>query len=156
MPTRPNSKPLIKHAQIIRLPRLLDMLYTPAELAEEIAVNVDTIYRTYLRNGLPHIREKKRVWIHGKTCAEWMRRQVRKKKRAIRLPDGYAYCLHCRSTVGFDAHTSRPVNPNLLVLSGPCSVCGQPVHRFQSAKSNPSPSRRDGEGALYSGREGQA
>ena len=38
--------PLLRHTQIIRLERILNMLYKPAELAEEIAVNPDTIYRS--------------------------------------------------------------------------------------------------------------
>jgi len=39
--------PQLKHQHIIKLSRLLNMLYKPSEIAEEIGVSVDTVYRSY-------------------------------------------------------------------------------------------------------------
>ena len=39
-------QPLLKHVQIIRLERLLDMLYRPAEIAEELGVSKASVSTT--------------------------------------------------------------------------------------------------------------
>jgi len=46
-------QPLLKHCHIIKLGRLLNMLYKPSEIAEEIGVAQDTVYRSYLPAGAP-------------------------------------------------------------------------------------------------------
>ncbi len=40
-----------------RLKRLLDMMYSPKELSEEIGVNKEQIYRVYVPLGCPHERD---------------------------------------------------------------------------------------------------
>ena len=39
-------QPVLKHTHIIKLGRLLDMMYKPAEIADEIGVTPDTVYRS--------------------------------------------------------------------------------------------------------------
>lgn len=48
-------QPTLKHTQIVRLARFLDMMYRPSEVAEEIGVTQDTVYRSYLPAGLHEI-----------------------------------------------------------------------------------------------------
>ena len=50
---------VLKHTHIIKLGRLLDMIYKPSEVAEEISVTTSTIYGSYLPAGLPYIRDAK-------------------------------------------------------------------------------------------------
>ncbi len=153
MPTRPNSKPLIKHAQIIRIPRLLDMLYKPAELAEEIAVNIDTIYRGYIPHGLPHTTDEHgHIWIHGTACAHWLRRLSKSRARTQTMPEGHAWCLRCRRPVAFDANRARHVSKSLTLQQGVCPHCGRTVNRLKSRKlPSPSDALSDGEGARRAG-----
>lgn len=78
-------QPHLKHQHIVKLGRLLNMLYKPAELAEEIGVTQDTIYRSYLPAGLPHTRDDQgNVWIHGPAFVSWARETIsrRQNKRA--------------------------------------------------------------------------
>ena len=85
-------KPLLKHAQIIRLGRILDMMYKPPELAEEIGVTSDTIYRSYIPAGLPYIREYHSLWIHGPSFVQWARGIITTQRKAHPgLPDAPAH-----------------------------------------------------------------
>lgn len=128
-------QPLLKHAHIIRLARLLDMLYKPAELAEELEIHVDTIYRSYIPAGLPIIRDaKNNYWIHGLAFIAWARQTVtQKKKKRVGLPDGYAWCLVCNRSVEMQAPRVRTVNRYLELLQGTCPHCGRTVNRGRKA-----------------------
>ena len=58
--------------QRTRLTKLLDMMYTPSELAEEVGFYVRQVYRVYIPAGCPQERDQhKRVWINGKAFKEW-------------------------------------------------------------------------------------
>ncbi|HKJ37257.1 MAG TPA: hypothetical protein VJ972_00650, partial [Anaerolineales bacterium] len=74
--------PTLKHQHIIKLSRLLDMMYKPSEIAEEIGVTQDTIHRSYLPAGLPHHRDEQgHVWIHGPAFVSWARHTIANKKK---------------------------------------------------------------------------
>ncbi|MBI5935674.1 MAG: helix-turn-helix domain-containing protein [Chloroflexi bacterium] len=148
MPTRPNSKPLIQRSQLMRLPRLLDMMYRPAELAEELGIHVDTIYRTYIRNGLPHERQDGgEIYIHGLACAAWVRSQFKAKRKRIPLADGQAWCLRCRIPAPIEAATRRPLGKKRELVQAVCPRCGATINRIQrSMLPSPSDALSDGEG----------
>jgi len=56
----------------LRLAYLLDMLYTPAELAQEVGFSARQFYRVYVSLGCPCIRDdRRRLWINGKKLASW-------------------------------------------------------------------------------------
>lgn len=62
----------LKGFQRMRLRKLLDMMYLPSELAEEIGFHVQQVYRVYVPLGCPHDRDaKNHLWINGKAFAEW-------------------------------------------------------------------------------------
>lgn len=68
------NKPLLrgrlKGNQLRRLAGLLDMLYTPVELAMEIGFTRRQVYRAYLPLGCPNERdEAKHVFINGHAFA---------------------------------------------------------------------------------------
>lgn len=141
MPSKPPAKPHLTHAQIIRIPRLLDMLYKPSELSEEISVSLDTIYGSYIPNGLPHTKDENgRIWIHGLACAAWMRALTREKTRRQSMPEGYAWCLRCRRPVAFESNRTRHLSKSLTLMQGVCPHCARAINRLQSRKS-PSPNR---------------
>ena len=77
-------QPKFKHAQVVKLARLMDMLYKPAEIAAELEVSPDTVYRSYLPAGCPHTRDKKNnIWIHGPAFASWAKSSIANRKRGI-------------------------------------------------------------------------
>ena len=135
-------EPTLKHTHIIKLGRLLNMLYRPAELAEEIGLSSDTIYRTYLPAGLPHIKDDHGdIWIHGPAFVAWARETVSKRKsKRAGLPDGHAWCMKCNASV-------LMVNPGLIyqnrymeILQSHCPTCNTLVNRARA---------RQGEGVSH-------
>jgi hypothetical protein len=69
--------------QRYKVNQLLDMLYSPKELADEIGVHTDQIYRVYVPLGCPSERdEKNHIFINGKAFAEWYGKQYAKLKLA--------------------------------------------------------------------------
>lgn len=133
-------KPLFTHSVIVKLVRLLDMLYMPEELADEIDVNVDTIYRCYLPAGCPHRRDdKNHIWINGVDFKGWVKDMLEKKKRArnnVPMPEGQAFCMRCKKRVDM-------LNPQVIysarhneMLQGRCAECNTKVNRARSSKSN--------------------
>lgn len=131
-------KPLFKHAQITRLPRLLDMLYKPAEIAEEIEVTSDTVYRSYLPAGAPHERDAKgSIWIHGASFRAWALEivQSRKQKR-VPMPEGKAWCVRCKQAVRMTNPKPKVINRYLEILQAKCPNCGGIVNRARGRKES--------------------
>jgi hypothetical protein len=110
--TEKRRKPLFTRENIIKLQRLLDMEYKPTELAQEIGVIPDTVYRSYIPSGAPHRRDKAgRYWIHGSSFSDWAKTQeeTRKKHRNIML-DGQAWCIKCKQAVFIQNPKNTPHN----------------------------------------------
>ena len=122
--------PHLKHMQIIRLSRILDMMYKPSELAEEIGVIPDTIYRSYLPAGLPHIRRGHTLWIYGPAFVEWAKATVVKhsRKRAG-LPEGQAWCMKCNAAVQLRNPKVIYTNQYIQIKQAKCPACGRAVNR---------------------------
>jgi hypothetical protein len=136
-------KPLLKHTHIIKLGRLLDMLYRPAEIAGEIGVNVDTIYRSYMPAGLPYSRDGRgNIWIHGPSFVDWAKQTVVKRQaKRFGLPDGQAWCLKCHRPVPLISPTLKTINRYLELQQAKCPTCGSIINRARSRKL-PSPNGR--------------
>ncbi len=133
-------QPLLKHTHIVKLGRLLDMLYHPAEIAEEIGVTPDTVYRSYLPAGLPHTRdEHNEIWIHGPAFVAWARETISKKRsKRAGLPDGQGWCMKCKQPVALVNPIVKPSNRYLELLQAPCPQCGRTVNRAR-ARQTPIP-----------------
>lgn len=103
---------------------LLDMLYTPAELAEELQVDRDVIYHQLIPAGLPHQRDTiGHIWIHGPTAATWILNQRRRKSRMLEKNE--FLCLHCRSVVISDPSTFAPASSGRFhYVKAVCPTCG--------------------------------
>lgn len=133
-------QPLLRHTHIVKLGRLLDMLYKPSEIAEEIGVTTDTVCRSYLPAGLPHTRDAAgAVWIHGPAFIAWAKETISKKKsKREPLQDGDAWCVNCGRPVPMDAPKVKVINHYLELLQSACPLCGKTVNRARARKL-PSP-----------------
>ena len=127
-------QPVLKHIHIVRLGRLLDMMYRPPEIAEEIGVTSDTIYRSYLPAGLPHTRDEDgSIWIHGPDFAAWARETVSKRRgKRTGLLDGYAWCLKCGHPVEMKSPKVISVNRYLELLQAKCPQCHRTINRARA------------------------
>ena len=95
MPTR-----LLPREAKLRAKGLLDMMYLPEELAEDIGVNVSHVLCVLIPAGLPHtIGADNEIWLHGPGVARWLKEQ--KPAECKRLRDDEAYCLRCRKVIAF-------------------------------------------------------
>ncbi len=127
-------QPHLKHTHIVKLGRLLNMLYKPAELAEELGLNPDTIYRSYLPAGLPHVCDNKGTfWIHGPAFVAWARETVAKKKsQRAGLPDGCAWCMKCNRAAPMVDPYIVFTNRHMELLQSRCTTCGTLINRAQA------------------------
>ncbi len=129
-------QPLLKHTNIVKLGRLLNMMYKPSEIAEEIDVAQDTVYRSYLPAGLPHERDERgNVWIHGPAFVAWAKETISKRKDKRKgLPDDHAWCMRCNQPVPLKNPTIRPINRYLELLQDKCPTCRSTVNRARARR----------------------
>ena len=127
-------QPVLKHTHIVKLGRLLNMLYRPSEIAEEIDVAPDTVYRSYLPAGLPHTRDDQgNIWIHVPAFVAWARQTIaRRKSKRAGLPDGHAWCMKCNQPVMLVSPKIKIVNRYLELLQSLCPTCETVVNRIRA------------------------
>lgn len=130
-------QPLLKHTQIIRLSRILNMMYKPAELASEINVTPDTIYRSYLPAGLPHTRDRFGIWIYGPAFVSWAKQTValHSRKRAP-LPEDQAWCMKCNGPVALCSPKIVYANRVIEILQSRCPACSTIINRARARKES--------------------
>ncbi len=117
------------------------MHYTPAELAEEISVSDDTVYRSYIPAGCPHTRdEQDRIWIVGTEFCEWAKviHEKRKRRKVRRLAADEAWCFRCNEIAKIQSPTPKRVNLYLELLQGTCAECGGKINRARKASQTAS------------------
>lgn len=128
--------PQFRRSHLIRLGRLLDMLYRPAEIADEIGCHVDTVYRSYLPTGCPHARDETgHIWINGRSFAEWVQQLTSRKGNS--LDEGQAFCFKCNRAVRMtgDLKVSQ-TNRHLELVTGICPDCGTKVNRARACHND--------------------
>jgi hypothetical protein len=109
---------------------LLDMMYTPRELSEEIGISKQQIHRVYLPLGCPHTRDRiGHILINGEAFRDWVISLYQKQK----LKPNEAFCVSCKAIV-------EMVDPQIICkgdlvyqLSN-CDTCGNKVARIISSK----------------------
>lgn len=113
-----------------RLKRLLDMMYKPSELAEEIGIDVNQVYRVYLDMGCPHERDRrKHYWINGKAFYEWYDNTYKK----LKLMPGEAYCKTCNKAVKMVNPVQKQKGGLIYDLSN-CPHCNRKLTRIITQK----------------------
>ena len=128
--------PKMNRGMILRLGRLLDMMYRPSELAKELSVSTETVVRTYLPAGAPvTVDSQGKTWIHGTRFASWAREVLatdRRGKLARTPSETQAWCMRCNQVVEI-ANPRRHATgqrPGVGIVSGRCPLCGAKVNRF--------------------------
>lgn len=106
---------------------LLDMLYSVSELAEELDVSHDVVYKQFIPAGLPHTKDGAgRIWIHGPAAATWILDQKRKVKQTLSQDE--FLCMHCRQAVSPDPATlTKTQTGRYIFVKATCPVCGTTV-----------------------------
>jgi ribosomal protein S27AE len=106
---------------------LLDMLYTPDDLADDLGIDQRLVYVRLIPAGLPHTKDKSgHIWIHGLEASQWITNLFKGKHFA--LGENQAYCLKCGKAVTM-------LDPKLwkagkmTLLKGTCPDCGTTVNR---------------------------
>jgi predicted RNA-binding Zn-ribbon protein involved in translation (DUF1610 family) len=128
--------PRLKHQHIVKLGRLLNMMYKPSELAEEIGVSQDTIYRSYLPAGAPYTRDEHgNIWIHGPAFIAWAKETISKKRsKRAGLPDDHAWCMKCNQPVRLITPQVLTVNRYIELVQGTCPECGKKINRARARR----------------------
>lgn len=117
----------IPRLAIVRAPGLLPMWYRRQELADELGIQVMFV-RHWLRRGLAFRRDAQgHIWIDGREAANWIETH-RRSSSGDPLPDGWAYCMHCRLRVEI-SRPVRKVSGKHVVLSGTCPRCKGRIYR---------------------------
>ncbi len=109
-----------------RLKSLMDMMYRPSELSEEIGFSVHQVYRVYLQLGCPHKRDgRKHIWINGAGFANWYKDFYKKRG----LKENESFCLTCRKGVEKINPTSHKKN-NLIYETSYCPGCSRKLAKI--------------------------
>ena len=109
----------------MRLGSLLDMLYMPSELAQEVGFAVRQVYRVYVPLGCPCVRSGGRVWVNGKQFAEWYEATYPKGT----LLANEVFCLTCKQAVSI-VDPVQNKKGRLLYQVSDCPVCGRKVSKI--------------------------
>jgi hypothetical protein len=120
----------LKKQQLLNLSKLLDMLYTPAELAEIVGFTRRQVYRVYMHMECPHIYdETHHLWINGAEFREWIHKTYSKTKLA---PDE-TFCLTCKTAVQIIA-PEKKISGDITYILSNCPVCGRRLTRIIEKK----------------------
>lgn len=111
-----------------KLVRLLDMLYKPSELADEVGFTRRQVYRVYIPAGCPHLRDDRRhIWINGKDFREWCEQTYPR----VSLAKDETFCLTCKKAVKvIDPVKKRKDRLHYWVSK--CPQCGRKLTRIIS------------------------
>lgn len=111
----------------LRANGLLDMLYKPSELADELGIEKQIIYKYLIPAGMPHVRdETENIWLHGPAVAHWIRNM--KNDGKVNLEANQAYCLKCRDSVLL-VKPKQIHRGMITILQSECPNCGKTVNR---------------------------
>ncbi len=109
-----------------KLVRLLDMLYMPSELAEEIGFTKRQVYRVYIPAGCPTVKdENNHFWINGKAFREWVVEVYKKHK----LTSKEAFCFTCYKPVNM-VDPIREEDGRLSYFTCYCPNCGRKLAKI--------------------------
>lgn len=119
------SRGRLSGAQRGRLGRLLDMLYTPRELAEEIGFTVKQIYKAYLPLDCPSEKDATgHRWINGKAFREWFNQTYPK----VTVAEDETFCQTCKRAVPMVnpvKHQTKYRTKRVLYALSDCPYCGR-------------------------------
>lgn len=111
-----------------KLVRLLDMLYTPSELANEVGFTRRQVYRVYIPLGCPHSKDDRRhIWINGKDFREWCEQTYPR----VSLEQDETFCLTCKKAVKI-VNPEKKRKDRLEYWTSKCPRCDRKLTRIIS------------------------
>lgn len=109
-----------------RLLRLMDMMYSPSELANEIGFDKRQIYRVYIPLDCPIEKDSTgRIWINGLKFKDWVIELYKKRD----LKQNEAFCLTCKKAVNM-VDPERIQKDRLVYYLCTCPICGRKLARI--------------------------
>lgn len=109
-----------------KLNRLWDMLYSPKELAHEIGMNHEQIYRVYIPLGCPHERDgKSHILINGKAFCDWYKANYTKPI----VTDNETFCIACQKPVKITNPIHKQKGELSYILCN-CPNCGRTLSKI--------------------------
>ena len=109
-----------------RLKRLLDMLYSPKELAEEVGFDKEQVYRVYIPLGCPHERDSRNhILINGAVFSEWYQQHYKK----AHLSQDETFCKSCKKAVAI-VDGKQQVTGKLTYILSICPNCGRKLTKI--------------------------
>ncbi len=116
----------LKGYQRMKLAKLLDMHYTPGELANEIGFTRRQVYRVYLKYGCPHIRDERRhIFINGIEFRKWYEATYPRTT----LAEDEGFCLTCKKAVKMKEPVKKQ-KEHLVYWTFYCPACGRKIPRI--------------------------
>lgn len=113
----------------LRVDHLLDMMYSPSELADELGLNPRSIYKRYIPAGMPNSKDSTgHVWLYGPDVAQWVKQEFQDKQDKKPMKADEAYCLKCRKAQPL-IEPKRIRRGRFLLLQAACPVCGGTINR---------------------------
>ena len=113
-----------------RLGKLMNMMYKPSELAEEVGFTVRQVYRVYILAGCPHERDdRRRLWINGKEFREWAEEVYKKRELAV----DEAFCLTCKKPVKMIGQVEQRKDRLVYYICN-CPFCNRKLARIVDRK----------------------
>jgi hypothetical protein len=98
---------------------LLNMMYSPSELAEELGIDKNQVYRVYIKADCPHERDDfKHIWINGKAFKEWYLGVYKKTE----IGQDETFCKTCRRSVKLYKPEQR-IKGRVTYLLSHCPNC---------------------------------
>ncbi len=119
---------------------LLNMLYKPSELSEEVGLAKETIIRYADKFGLPSTKDNSgHIWVNGKAFRIWASEisEELKVKELTRTENDF-HCVRCGfvTVTSFERH---PVNNPIGKTerhSANCPKCNNKMSKFARAKND--------------------
>ncbi len=109
---------------------LLNMMYSPRELAEEIGIDKNQIYRVYLPLECPNVKDQLgRILIHGLTFKSWYENLYKK----VKVEKNQGWCVSCKKVVEV-TNPTRFTKGRLTYDLFVCSACGKNSTKIIEAK----------------------
>jgi hypothetical protein len=109
-----------------RLAKLLDMLYTPNEIASEIGFSRRQFYRVYIPAGCPCTRDSVgHLWVNGKEFQRWIKETYKKQE----VKQNEAFCLTCKKAVPM-VKPEKVQKDRLQYYLCVCPNCGRKLARI--------------------------
>jgi uncharacterized protein with PIN domain len=125
------------------------MMYKPSEVADELEVSVDSIYRSYLPDGAPYVRDKDgAIWIHGLSFAAWVRMTYRKRNRHPMQQDE-AWCFMCNKPVKMVDPKKKQSGRYVIFLQAKCQECGTRINRAIASGVYAKPKKTERKGKAH-------